>query len=223
MDDITAIGHYKKAEFISSLILEKMQQIGLTVNITKSLIFGLKANQISERNINIPIQRLQDINEWGSVILGSPIGSTEYRRNYCDKVVKEKSNDITDLLAIGLTPQTTFSILKLAINPRLAYITAIQGNIGLEAAKVFHCKIDDCILAVAQHSEENSIIDPDVIHLLRSLPLDQGGLGIIRHSWIQGPTMINRLNTKVVDFASNFFPNLKAYVQSKWNEVSLCI
>lgn len=215
MDDITILIHRPVLEAAIALVSDMCRNRGLLLNPAKSCIFGPSAHTLPE-GLAFPVIRGVE-HGWGAKVLGSPVGCGAFREAYCVDQAEAYSSSLRTLARMDLPPATAFAILKGAMNPRMSYLTACQGAVGAAKAVAFDQEVDRCILAIAMHVPDRPApavqAAPDrrgVCALVRSLPCEMGGLGILRHSWVQGPFLAQRLLGRINGFLAHHQPHLVA-------------
>lgn len=95
------------------------------------------------------------------------------------------------------------------------------GKIGVKAAAHFDKALDQalldlCHLRVESHAHAKSLA------LLRSLPTQNGGFGVYRHSWVHGQKSSLQAEESVRDFLFRYYPELSdERLDPLWGNISL--
>jgi hypothetical protein len=170
-------------------IIGILQEIGLKVNISKTVMLCKRSIALSSSRIQISTHRD------GIRLLGVPIGTKQYRIHQ----VQSDINKICDstMHLHNLQPMDAFILLQYCINSAPVYL---KRSVDLQEINNVFRAFDDHI-----NLEIFRIMKLDILHAdetikkrvqtVRSLPKKLGGLGLISHSFGAGDK--NMLNARI--------------------------
>jgi len=97
--------------------------------------------------------------------------------------------------------------LRYCLNSRLCYLTRVIDDIGADAIEIFDGAIDKAIESIAEYAPPQDADRRSFIAVLRSLPLHLGGLGVVRHSWVQGDAGRLKSRKATLSFLEFYYGN----------------
>lgn len=204
MDDITISVHKDIAAEVCRRLGAIFDKVDLELNVGKCRVIGPNVRDIQEE---LPFARREE----GDIILGCPVGTLAYRTATCREMMKERSACLPTMDKLRLSSSTSFNIAKVAVNARLTYLIRALGRLGLDIAPEFDGDMDNALFRIPEHNPDQSALPADMCRrklsaLMRSLPLELGGLGVIRHSWLPGQVQALKAHKLLVDFAAQYMP-----------------
>ena len=117
----------------------------------------------------------------GIKILGNPVGTEGYRRTELRRKIEAMWWPLPALAHIHL--QSAFILLKECVDARPFYLERVaEPELMWEALEEFDRRMDTAVACIAR-----TTADPH-FSVIRSLPSDLGGLGLIRHAGQRGAT-----------------------------------
>lgn len=142
-------------------------------------------------------------NQQGSIIMGSPTGSDAFRRSKCEEITNDAADSMSMLRTLQVPAKIALDILKFCINTRVGYLARVQEPIIAEASlKAFDRRIDETVASIARHGL--SAVTSGYVAIIRSLPIEYGGLGIHRYSWVPGQIGCTKSRELVRSFVSTY-------------------
>jgi hypothetical protein len=194
MDDISVVVPETDAMAICQRIITLCHEAGLPLNINKCRVLGSHDSQL-------PFPILPE----GDVVLGNPVGSTDFCRRHFQDLVHHTEAVVTGMSRLKLSSRASFQLLRQAINPRAGFLVRVCEEDMQAELQAFDQVIDDGLWLSCGHIPALPSQHPSRSGLsacIRSLPLSLGGLGIARYSWIAGQmgrAMSRRLLLHFVD------------------------
>ena len=159
---------YGKPEDIKRFIKDisdNIQNIGLNLNLTKCKIF---AQDIDTSGLPLEIERVN-----GFIVLGIPIGPSDYIDNFLDSKLQEVFH-LTQLITNKLSAQYGIHLLKACVLTKGVYISRLMHPEVLQNFVTSFDRYIDKALAIMIQRQELSPLGKKI----RVLPKDKGGLGI---------------------------------------------
>ncbi len=184
MDDCTISVPWILAPDVTDTLITICNEFGLILNHPKCRVIGPNSLHLSDM---YPFQKCAD----GDIVLGNPVGSASFRRNFCEEQVVKYTRCLPTINTLQIDPSPAFNLIKFCINPRINYLVRVQDVDSRESVQAFDEAIDEALFQVAHH--QPATVDRRCLSaMLRSLPLDLGGLGVKRYTWIAGDGAIIR-------------------------------
>jgi hypothetical protein len=169
--------------------------VGLILNVDKCRFIGPPQASI------IPEPVFQCLLPEGDIVLGSPVGTVAYRKEQIKSLTEAMVSPLPVMRKLNLDPQIVLNLIRYCVNTRAVYLARIQEDEALEFLFAFDQAIDHhAVCITAEHVPKNPLVPTDtrrplcITAMLHSLPLDKGGLGIARHSWVAG--QLGRLQSR---------------------------
>ena len=203
-DDNTIAVSDKIAVEVADAYVEIVSRHGGRVNKAKSSILVRPGR--SNRAIASPFKVLED----GVRLLGNPVGTVEFRREFLRKEISAMSESIPTLTS-SISPQSAFILLHLCYNARPAYLARVaEPDLYWEFMGEFDKRVDEGIANIALMP-----VNP-FLQVMRSLRRHMGGLGLSRH---QGPRsemgcIDARMNT--LAFIRSYAPEFESGTSITW-------
>jgi hypothetical protein len=117
----------------------------------------------------------------GHVCLGVPIGRQDFREQFITTKLNKMAASLVDLHRIG--PIAALGMLKLCINARPGYLSRVcEFREMRPLLLLFDTKIDEAVATVAK----TSLVSNPMVRTIRSLSLQQAGLGMNRYGGCYG-------------------------------------
>jgi hypothetical protein len=200
MDDCTIGCHRLIANELCAELEAIFGPAGLQLNRNKCKIIGPAILD------NPPFEQLFA----GDIVLGSPVGTWNYRHATCLEIARQQAKILPALAALPINTRSTFAIIRLSTNAGLTFLVRAADDASADAARLFDGLIDDAVRSMARQRPSNVAHRRRLTATLRSLPLHLGGLGIHRHSWLFGQMGMIKARVKMDDFLLDFCPHLRA-------------
>jgi len=185
MDDVTVFVHRRTASKALELIEETFQEFRIRLNRAKTCIVGQDVDSIHPTKTAAITAKGYRISKEGGVFLGVPVGTLAYRREYLRKSLEEMTEPFPAL--DHLHPTASFQLLRLCLNTRASYLFRVLGDTPAlkDLFLPFDLLVDKALLKIIQldASSANHIVETSII---RQLPQDLGGLGIVCHTGVVG-------------------------------------
>ena len=215
LDDTNVFVPSTKANEVASKILDICNRHGISLQRQKCkfLLNAEADSSIISADPIFPVINTSSL-ECGHIILGTPVGSVEYRRRTAQELVDKMVKALKHLG--NLEPRHATHLLRTCINTRASYLSRVLDlEHSFMALKSFDNEIDKAVLVIAgcvPTSEWTSLdtrnpIFNDVL-LLRSLPTFLAGLGIPRHASPIGERAFLLSRRFLRDFLVNYYPHL---------------
>ena len=191
MDDITIAVPARHAPIVSQRVVEICESHRLVLNVDKCRVIGLAMPRYLDANpfTQAPAFPLRPD---GDSVLGNPVGTKPYCKAECARAATTAAATLRAFDALQLSCRTGVQLTRFCINPRVQYLVRVHEAVDLfDILQRFDSAIDSALWKLAHHDPNRPGQHPmrgAVSSLLRSLPLDMGGLGIARHSWVAGHT-----------------------------------
>ena len=196
-DDITIHGRTPDLFQLSSMLKTLFDSHQLPLNIDKSWILGPRVFSQAGHSA-IPCRRLLD----GGKVLGVPIGDQSSCMTWLEKHFAD--NAPPERILGTLHAKTAVTLLKYSYNARMQYLrkTLPEPLVATAIFSQFDDKIDDALLTTGIAD------DRATLQILRSLPLDKGGLGMPFLNGHHGKRqhLITSMRTK--EYLKSFYPSL---------------
>lgn len=207
MDDCTISVPYYLAAEVCGRLEEICSSCGLILNRAKCRVIGPKVVDILDD------PRLFTRCEQGDIVLGNPVGTTEFREQSNQESIESYVACLPTLHQLDISPLVSLNLIRFCVNARASYLARVQDVEGLTTLKRFDAAVDQAISDVTQHHIAVTQVDPDpdrseLTATLRSLPLSYGGLGVQRYSWIPGQVGTLRSRQLTANFVQDHFPLL---------------
>jgi hypothetical protein len=205
MDDCTICVHKEIAAEACAIIVEVCERYHLPLNLDKCRAFGqlvAEVEGLSFASVGT-----------GQIVLGVPVGDREYRAGEYTTMFDKVKSTLMLFDSFKLQTATTFNLIKFCVNTRVAYAVRAGDVDTLEKVESIDVAVDKALCKMVRHDPSERLEGPlaveedftedvrsNVFSLLRSLPLNLGGLGVHRHSWISGQTAIVKSRRMTRDF-----------------------
>jgi hypothetical protein len=217
MDDISI---FCPKEAVSSIVPELpliFDQLGMVMATNKSFVHG---GGITEQEAGgLPVA--QD----GLVCMGAPTSLYEaYKWTYVRRFVDEATACLGALS--HLKPWTALTLLRHCVNMRLSYLTRVVKPTPLVKNQYerFDDFIDKALFSIIEYRALGTMASlahlPEVqmARVLRTLPLDLGGLGMVKHSGIAGATAYLRSCCLLANHLREFYPESLPTADADWGD-----
>jgi hypothetical protein len=145
----------------------------------------------------------------GRILVGNPIGGVEYRVKALRQIALQKARVLPALSK--LRSGEAFTLMKHCINPRMGYCSRVNHpDIAGQALRLFDASIDRSIFQLCSARGVCADSPLDKHHLrniteIRDLPLELGGLALVRHSGLTGEHAYLCSHALVGDAFRNYF------------------
>jgi hypothetical protein len=201
-DDFSIFCSWSLAPQLCTALIELTGGADLTLNLDKCNITVSSENiraLLSE--MHLPFKQITV----GSVVLGCPTGTAEYRKQAAMEAVASVCKSFPGLAKLELPAKVVATLLKFCISPRAGYLARVLDPLySMDALKTLDAEIDHTICRTLHHlppSDEEAA----VIAVLRSLPRWLGGMAIPRYSWVAGHTSCLKSAILCRDFVEEHF------------------
>lgn len=181
MDDMTLYAPTSVTHLIVSQLPVIFAEYGLTMAAGKSKIYG---GGLSVSNVG----SIAVVND-GLVCLGTPTSlNVDFVVDHVRNSLEEATAPLSTLRHVK--PWTALSILRFCVNQRAGYLARVVGDYAPVVRVLFQTfdeHIDNALFAImglVNVSRDNTVINTAL--QMRSLPLDLGGLGMMRHGGAAG-------------------------------------
>ena len=210
-DDLTVVSDPQLALLVSEVVQRKFAESGRRLNIPKCriLVHPDSAHLVVWPKAWCPgLCATLPVVTTGMKLLGAPIGTEVFRRDYVEQKVLKAAASVPALE--HLAPSATWSMLRYCVNERINYLAQVtEFPLVQESLARMDAVIDQAILRAAGLP----LASPDSLTYLttctlRSLPTALGGLGIRRYSGLAGELACLRTRTVFYEFAEQFSPQL---------------
>ena len=206
MDDVTIAVPKSISHRVCALLPEIFGSVGLTLNPEKCAVIGSAALS-SSSSASYPFPVCAE----GADVLGIPVGTLDFQCAQLRRNLIDTGATIRDLRRFELSPAMGFHLLKACFNARPQYLSSFLLGVN---ARFDHLigrfdQLLDREIALLCGAPFSAYGSPEatLTGTIRSLPTNLGGLGVYRHSWVQGQKVSLKLHDRIQDFFDKHYPH----------------